>query len=289
MPSGENQKKKLMYDLYYVKKRRRRKIAAFVSLISSIGIASFVITSFLGPKVGSFSVTVANTDVKLSLSETENYDIDNTVAYLRVDELYPFVESHYKDLPSDDILDNELTPYDDPRALGYDGNGKVECMYYLKYTFYVINTGKRTAHYDLTVNLTDHTKSSDGTERMIDDTVRVRVYENDPSTGEHSSKTYAKEAAGNNRKKDGTITRQEFIGYNGVGDYESDEHPLAETFTSNSVVAHYEVGDFKRSEIKRYTLVFWLEGEDPQSNASDEPPEDAKIKFGVEIKAYEEI
>ena len=276
-----------MYDYLYVKRRRRKKIAAFVSLFTAMGITALVIVSFLGRQVGTFSVTLANTSVKLSLSEKQSFA--DATSYLRLDKLYNFQEYHYGDLPKDSILDNEDTPYLDNNALGKNDKGEIDCMYYLKYTFYVKNTGVTPARYNLSINLTDRSKASDETDRMLDDTVRIRVYQNDASSEEHEYRTFAKEAAGNNFLKNGKETRREFIGYNSIGDYESDEHPLAETFYNPSTICKYTVSNFRKDDIKRYTIVIWLEGEDPQSNDTDEAPVGAKLKLGVDIKAYEEV
>ena len=38
----------------------------------------------------------------------------------------------------------------------------------------------------------------------------------------------------------------------------------------------------------RYTVVYWLEGYDPQSTTELTPPQNALIKLGVEINAYED-
>ena len=275
-----------MYDLQFVKKRRRRRAAALISLIAGIGISSFVTISFFTGKVGSFSVSLSNESVKLSLSEKVSFD--NATSYLRLDDVLPFQEYHYKDLPDASILDDEMTAYNDLRAIGLDDNKNPECMYYVKYTFYVKNSGNTTAHYTLSLNLTDRNRTRDGTERSLEDTLRVMVFENDASSTEHDYKIYAKEAAGNNRLRNGEITNKEFVGYNSVGGTEDDNHPLAETFYSADVVCTRDVANFKYGDIKRYTIVFWLEGEDPQSNTSDEAPQDAKLKLGVEIRAYEE-
>ena len=275
-----------MYDLQFIKKRRRRRAAALISLISGIGITSFVTISFFTGKVGSFSVSLSNESVKLSLSEKASFE--SASSYLRLDDVLPFQEFHYRDLPKADVLDNELTAYNASDAIGVDENGNKDCMYYVKYTFYVRNTGSMTAHYQLFLKLSDRNKSRDGTERSLEDTLRVMFFENDASSNEHDYKIYAKEAAGNNHLKDGTITNQEFVGYNSIGGQEDDNHPLAETFYSPDVVCTRDVANFKNGDMKRYTIVFWLEGEDPQSNTSDEAPGDAKLKLGVEIRAYEE-
>ncbi len=275
-----------MYDLQFIKKRRRRRAAAFISLFSGIGIASFVTISFFTGRVGSFSVSLSNESVKLALSEKASFE--SSSSYLRLDEVLPFQEYHYRDLPTVDVLDNEITSYNDARAVGLDEKGNKDCMYYVKYTFYVRNTGNMTAHYQLSLKLSDRNKSRDGTERSLEDTLRVMFFENDASSDKHDYKIYAKEAAGNNHLRDGSITNQEFVGYNSIGGQEDDNHPLAETFTSADVVCTRDVPNFRNGDVKRYTIVFWLEGEDPQSNTSDEAPADAKLKLGVEIRAYEE-
>ena len=37
----------------------------------------------------------------------------------------------------------------------------------------------------------------------------------------------------------------------------------------------------------RYTIVFWLEGADPQSDPNESYPEGATLKLGVDISAHE--
>ena len=61
----------------------------------------------------------------------------------------------------------------------------------------------------------------------------------------------------------------------------------AEQFESPNVVTTLVVSNFKPDEVRRYTIVNWLEGYDPQSNNYSAPPKGARIKLGVEINAYE--
>ena len=276
-----------MYDQLFVKKRKRRRLAALVSLISGIGISSLVLVSFLGRFTGSFTVKLSNSSVKLSLSDKESFE--NPTSYLALDKLDLFEETTYSALPKQEILDNEGTPYNE----GSYQNEKGEAvMRYLKYTFYVMNMGGKTAKYDLKVTLVDRNKSTDGTERTLDDTLRVMVYENDvveDTTGEkyHTTGIYAKESAEYNVDKDGNRTRREFVSTYPYLNEEDDEHPLATSFESSSVVATYTRGGFLQGQNRRYTLVVWLEGEDPQSEYLEEAPVGASIKIGVEITAYE--
>ena len=275
-----------MYDREFVKKRRRRKFAALVSLISAIGITSLVIVAFLGRFTGTFTVSLANSSVKLSLSKKETFE--NPTSYLRIEKLDLFEEYTYESLPTQDILDNEETPYD----YGSYKNDKGEAvMRYLKYTFYVGNMGGKTAQYDLKINLLDRNKSTDGSERTLDDTLRVMVYENDvvESTGQayHTKEVFAKEAAEYNLDKDDNRTRREFVSRYPYANKEDNEHPLATSFKSGSEIYTYTRGGFLQGQKRRYTLVVWLEGEDPQSEFVKDAPVGASLKLGVEITAYE--
>ena len=278
-----------MYDLTYVKKRRRKKIAALVSLFTAVGITSLVIISFLGRTVGTFSVSLKNSDVKLSLYKTLDFEASKPTSYLFVDEVPGFRETSFVNLPDAEILDNEETPYN--YGEWKDETGRVDSVEYLKYTFYVTNSGLSIAQYNFNIKITDRSKETDGS-RILDDTLRVMVFENNPADNSHDYRVFAKQAAEKNYDKDGNETMCEFVSTVPVlkpyDDYprEDDEHPLAETFVSSSVVAQYKVSNFAHGDVKRYTIVMWLEGEDPQSDNDKGAPAGATIKLGVDISAY---
>jgi hypothetical protein len=275
-----------MYDKLFVKKRKRRVIAALVSLISAIGISSLVIVSFLGRFTGTFTVSLANSSVRLSLSDKLSFE--NPTSYLRIEKLDLFEENTYSNLPKDEELDTEETPYN---YGAYTNDRNETVLQFMKYTFYLRNMGGKTAQYNLKVNLLDRNKASDGTERMLDDTLRVMVYENDvtESTGQtyHGVDIFAKEAAEYNKDREGNRTMREFVSSYPYGNQEDDNHPLATSFENSSVVHTYVRGGFLQGQTRRYTIVVWLEGEDPQSAFLDNAPVGASIKLGVEITAYE--
>ena len=281
-----------MYDLQYVKKRRRRKIAAFVSLFAGIGITSLVIVSFLGRTVGTFSVSISNSSVKLSLSD--KLDFKEPTSYLRCDQLLKFREysfTRFGGLDGVSWLDDENVTYDDEKAYTYDEiTGKPDALYYFKYTFYVRNMGSSIAQYSMSVNISDNRKSNDETGRTLDDTLRVMVFENDAKSDKHEYKVFAKDSHVPNYDIDGNPARREFVilppEYNKQGgNYETTEYPLAKKFSD----AKYVVKDFAKGDIRRYTIVIWLEGDDPDADPTDEPPEGATVKLGVDIAAYENV
>ncbi len=277
-----------MYDLSYVKKRRRKKIAALVSLFTAVGITSLVIISFLGRTVGTFSVKLTNSDVKLSLSEKASFQ--DATSYLHLDTIPTLRETSFVNLPDANYLDNEDTPVLNDESIVKNEKGQIESMYFVKYTFYIRNVGNSIARYNLSINITDSQKSNDGTNRYVDDTLRIMVYENDANAaGAHDYRVFAKESDQYNYDADGNRTMREFVSIR-PDDHKEDAangYILAESFVSASVAAKYEVGNFAKNDVKRYTLVVWLEGEDPDTDNSDEPPEGATLKLGVDIAAYE--
>ena len=273
-----------MYDLQYVKKRKIRKIAALGALFATIGVTSLVIVAFLGRTVGTFTISLKNTDVNLSLSEKKSFD--NPSSYIRLGELKGLRETNFSSLPLE-RLDSEETPYDYGKMM--DEKGNFESLEFIKCTFYVRNVGNSPAQYNLSVDITDRTKSKDETSRILDDTLRVMVFDNDGNKDDsHNYRVFAKEAVDDrNTDKSGKRTTREFVSEPTYTYQEDDAHPLAETFVSSKTVANFTVSNFKKGDVRRYTIVLWLEGFDPQSKPDDEYPEGATIKLGVNIAAYE--
>lgn len=114
-----------------------------------------------------------------------------------------------------------------PEDIDRAGNGSHNGKNYLAYTFYVENMGDMAADYWSDVVIDDVIKN-------VDDAVRVRIYRN----GEEV--TYAKVAA-NGEPEPGTVP-----------------------FKSEKLVVTNHVENFMPGDIDRYTIVLWLEGNDPE-------------------------
>lgn len=277
-----------MYELGYVKKRKRKVLAAVASLIGGTGVGALVIVAFLGRFVGTFTVTVDNGEVKLALSETSAFE--EPASMLRVNELRPYTETTLTALPSASDLDNEETPY----TLGaiYDDQDNWIKVEYFKYTYFVKNVGNKSARYEMTVHIVDETPADDG--RTLYDTVRVMVYSNsgdEPNV--HERRIFAAPKLEEyNYNANGDRTKQEFVAEPTADKTEDAAHPLAEPF-EDRVIARYTVDGFGINEMMRYTIVTWLEGNDPEAETVDsqgkkkDPPIGASLKLGVEINAYE--
>ncbi len=107
------------------------------------------------------------------------------------------------------------------------GGGSHNGENYLAYTFYVENMGNMVANYWSDVVIKDVIKN-------VDDAVRVRIYRNGEPV------TYAKLAA-NGQPEPDTVA-----------------------FESDNIVARSFVENFMPGDIDRYTILLWLEGNDPE-------------------------
>ena len=273
-----------MYDLKYVKKRKRRIWVAVCGGIASVVLSTFIIIAFLGRFVGTFTVSLNTGNVELSLSDSIEYKNKDT--YLRIDSIPTFHEFTYSSLPSDADLDSEAHNYL-YGAIIDDDSGEAKSLNYFKYTFFVKNTGRINAKYSLKINITDNKAGEGG--RTLDDTLRVMLFDNNGIDNDaHEKVVYAKKAAVHRIDEDGNANFQEPISVSEEDATESEPFMgYAEQFESPNVVTTLVVSNFKPDEVRRYTIVNWLEGYDPQSNNYSAPPKGARIKLGVEINAYE--
>ena len=252
--------------------------------VATTVISVFSIVAFLGRFVGSFTVSLNTGNVELALSE--KLESNQQSSFLRINSIPEFHEYSYSYLPNDDELDNDQTTYLTGAVMDEEGNA--ESMDYLKYTFFVKNIGKVEAKYVLKVNIVDNKTAVDG--RGLDDTLRVVVYENGVDGEEHDKAIYAKRSAVHHINENNEADFREPVTVS-----EADATPAepfagyAEMFETSSCITTRNVENFQPDDVRRYTIVYWLEGNDPQSNNYSDhgAPKGARIKLGVEINAYE--
>ena len=279
-----------MYERNYVKKRKRKIWVAIGTGISSIVVAVLCIVSFLGRFVGTFTVNLDTGNVKLALfgSKEDSDQEINPSSYMRISSLPKFHEytySRFEKLHAE--IDSTSTDYLHGAVYKMDQK-TVDSLNYFKFSFYVKNYGEIPASYRLRVNINDSKPSLDG--RYLDDTLRVMIYENELESEHKVRDVYAKRSQTEKQvnPETGEVTFMEAISvpeYKATPDFPC--YGYAKEFESSEVIATIPVNNFEAGESKRYTVVMWLEGEDPQSNNYSKAPEGAKIKIGVEINAYE--
>lgn len=117
---------------------------------------------------------------------------------------------------------------------------------YIAYSFYLVNAGEYDVTYQYTINIKNITNN-------LDSAIRVRLY-----TGDDGVYTFAKTASDGSGPEPGTI---EFI--------------------SNTIVAEDREDAFLAGQSKRYTIVIWLQGDDPDCL---DPLIGGSLKLDMQIK-----
>lgn len=266
-----------MYRREYVRKRKRRRIVAICGGICSVVILALAIVAFLGRFVGTFTVTLESRNVDLTLLEKK--DSLNQNSFLRVDTLVPFQEftySYFDDYGGDEVIDSDES--DTSLGGNYNAQDELQSFNFFKYTYYVKNVGPVPALYDWSVRILDDALSSDG--RSLLDTLRVTIYDEGVKT------VYGKAQSLPHYDSEGNPDYRAPIS---VDENQADEDfpfmGYAEKFASSEVVTTFRGQSIGVNELRRYTIVTWLEGF--RSSNEEFAPRGAKIKLGVEINAYE--
>lgn len=164
----------IVVNLEYVKKRRRKKIAAAVSGISAIVVVTFVLLSFLGQNLGSFTINLKGTGVSLSLSEKSS--MENQTSYLQIGSVPPMDTFTYGMLDGSADIDNEETDY--LMGAQYNVKGEVVDLNYLKYTFFLSNVGPTVAMFDFSLKFLDNQDGGNVDNTDVKDILRIGLYSN---------------------------------------------------------------------------------------------------------------
>ena len=266
-----------MYELNLVRRRKRRMWAAIIGGIGVTGVATFSIAAFLGHRVGSFTVALESKNAKLTLSEKSSFE-DRT-SFLRVGEVPSFQGYSYTDLKKygDDAINSEDYSYE----LGIKSNkNDKKWTDFLKYTFYVKNVGEDPATYDFSLKIKEIVASSNGS--TLEDSLRVMVY-----GVEEEPKVYAKRLQvprlDENQKADyrAPVTVNE----NDAVYWDIPFEGYTEMFKSNEEIVTKKTIDLQPDEVRKYTVVTWLERF--QLSGDADTLKGASIKLGVEINADE--
>ena len=219
------------------------------------------------------SIAIGSNVNKLFVSAKLNGDWS---AHITVQDESQLAEYTYSNLPKDEVLDSEDTDY---RSGVTVVENMRSYMSYFKQTFYVANKGSNSIDYNMKIQFIN---SNDNL-----NTLRVIVFENDVDGSSeqisHNKTVYALESRETRYDKDGNETKREFIAERTNNNQEDDTHPLAEPFESDSVVTSYVRNDFKQGQIRRYTVVIWVEGYDPDSTAHAFAPTADCMHLGISI------
>lgn len=251
--------------------KKKKKITILVSSISAVVVAVFVILSFLGRNLGSFTVNLNRSNVSLALSEKSN--LEDSTSFLRIADIPTMDTYTYGMIDKDSEVDSEATDY--LKGAQRNIKGEVTSLNYLKYTFFITNTGTTSATYDFSLNFLDNEDGSNVDNQAIKDIMRVKLYSNTDSDS-HNAAIYANKGK-NVKVVDGQETFNEYV---------SDTNKqLCTNFVDEDTVLKFKYENFKSGEQIRYTVLIWLEGSDPECTGT--PASDTKVRLGIDINAYE--
>ncbi|MEG0771170.1 MAG: hypothetical protein RR436_04640 [Clostridia bacterium] len=127
-------------------------------------------------------------------------------------------------------------------------DGENSNVNFISYTYYVKNSGKSTVTYQNTLNIENASQN-------IDAAIRVKVYENDKPT------VYAKAKTDNVTAENGTTP-----------------------FVSSTIAMQSRRSEFAPDDYDKYTVIIWLEGDDPECVDSIIG---GTIKFTMNVKIIE--
>ena len=242
-----------MIDNIYVKKKKKKKTIVLVTSISSFLVSCFVIIALLSSFVGNYTIGVRDFKSRLVLSATEAFEDPST--FIRFDGFRNAVDYSYTMLSGptrDAYLDNKDNEGPE-KGLSPDQNGTYN---FICYTFFLSNVGSKGCEYTFNMSITDNVADRDSG-LSLDDVLRIRVYQNlvtgDKETETHDYVDYTKR---NTLENGYTIAMKEWE-EEGKLKYFLDQE--------DGTIINSESIEYLAPRSKmRFTLVFWLEANDPE-------------------------
>lgn len=273
------------------KKRRTRTLAVFCCSFGVLMI--LVIISLLGQNNGNFTIKIENAQFHLALGRSitgtsGDPDVVDGKAVIMAEGFKAAAPMKADNLPSADIIDGDVADESldvvNRRPVNLDEQFGVGADYSYKYTFYLQNTSfTEVGHINYYINFVDIVQPSNYQYTCgLEDFIRVRVYDTVFTTGQDSAShnlvgTYARQSHrafpdNGNELITKNAVNPENQGYctSFINDFTDD--PRNMVVMTNSV-------DIQPREVRRYSVIIWLEGHDPDCDG--ENPEGAKLTLGM--------
>lgn len=271
-----------MINLKYVKKKRLRKIVAFVTSTSFVLLMPFCVLAFIGRDIGHFTIGLKNRDVSLALSDSKEFT--DSYTFRTFEKLPKYVVYDYANgimrNYSDEVIDNEESNDQIGKKINSETE-EVSALYFFKHTFYIKNVGTTTATYDVNFKIVDNLKPTN-VSYSLDDILRVKWYEN-VNDDEHESTVYAKKNVTPHFDENGNENYDTCSG----DERNECEVGYAKQFISDDLIFTSREKLFAPGEMKRYTLLMWLEGNDRQCIGTT--PNKTMLKLSININAFEAV
>lgn len=200
-------------------------IAVLVALASVVYVSSVMYNRY-----GSYTVTINkfdNLNYSIALTEHMIKDPDNDEKLIPAKSV-----ARLNSKASEEIrdMDGETLPGDVD-----DRNGEHNGENYIAYTYYLVNNGEKILTYEYNLYIVNATKN-------VDKGVRVRLYTDDKNAETGRTKVDYARVAGDGSAEPGTTP-----------------------FMSDTTIIKKSVGGFRPGEYTKFTIVIWIEGNDPDT------------------------
>lgn len=304
----------------FVKRKKRRKAAWIIFSIGFTGCTILGILAFLGRYSGNFTILMnQNDESQLTLfTQFTNpntgaaADATDKTTFLRCGGLTNAFNYSCDSLPDDAELDSNAGGDADAKGLASlssqsfvdpETGQTASKQLFLVYTFFVKNVSSANADYSVQMNA-DFIEPTNGA-NSLESYTRVRVFENvmtnDKTTETHNMTTYAEAATTPFLDSDLKSRDQECIGYFTQDDTNNVRTPKAKRAENNGFCTNF----FSQTTVfstrfttafaktypsglpsgysVRYTVVMWMEGDDPECKAPS--PVGASMTFSMGFQA----
>ncbi len=279
----------MTYHQKYARRRKRKIFASFMLLVSTVTLVTFVIIAFLGNQVGRYTVQLKSNNTQLTMDYSRDFTRPTTLLRAEnVERIYPIMADS---LPDDEEIDNMAGSHNGEYRDPLDQH--VYSLYFA-YTFFIKNVGDTPVDYQIWMRLRTTTYDSPDV-IPLEEYVRVRIYENrdddDMIEKTHASRTLAKRTNQLIYKEDNEPEYRECIARTS-GDNKTclADKPInaerAEEFLNLQEITRYDVTYFPPEAVMRYTIVIWLEGDDPDCRG--QIPQNASLEFSMDISSFTE-
>lgn len=210
-----------------VKRRKlRNRIFTLGVFITGLLSIAFAVITFYGQNAGNFVMAVDYDSFRRGIILSTSRDFEITTSQLMTEPIEDAREMTYSWLKIEEILQAEGN-YVDP---DYD---------YVAYTFYIMNNGFET------VDITYHMRMTDSS-YGIEDAIRILVIEDDEKETMYQS-------------LDGLTDDGELPQYPNV-------MPKGKLYLSDTIVFRETFNKFEPLQVKKFSVIVWLEGYDPDTN-----------------------
>lgn len=228
--------------------KNKRRLRLLTIILSSIMTAVFVLFALAAyqENTGDFTINLKYRRYQVGLSLYDNKELQNPTVRLAGDKVMEMGDMTYEDF-------NDYFPDID------DIDGSHNGVDYFAYTFYISNVDREYLDYSLQMQKLESVKG-------VDEAVRVLIIEDSMLHGmpgnERIRTRYAKPPVDNPAGTEGYTDQN----------WESDET----VFTK-------QVTRFAPGDVHKYTVVFYLEGWDPECI---EPIKGGMVKFALQFEAH---